>query len=133
MKLAAILILSAFPFLSHADANPPDISLHDCMSKIENQTTAAMNSCVFTATEAWDKELNIVYSKLMLTLNLEGKKILKESQIAWLKHRDLEYKLINSVYALKSGSMYTNMRAMNILTLTKNRTLELKTYLSSSE
>jgi uncharacterized protein YecT (DUF1311 family) len=103
------------------------------MEKSQNQTTAGMNTCVATATAAWDKELNVVYGKLRLVLNTESKKALKESQLAWIKHRDLEYKLIDSIYAPKMGSMYTNMRAMNVLTLTKNRTLELRSLLNGAK
>ena len=109
--------------------HPIEKELNLCLSKNENQTTAGMNNCVSTATAAWDKELNVVYKKLMSSLGAEAKEDLKSSQIAWLKHRDLEFKLINSIYEKKIGTMYTNIKAMNVLVVTKNRTLELSSYL----
>jgi uncharacterized protein YecT (DUF1311 family) len=134
VKLSVAFVLGVLSFSSYAESvNPIEKSLDECLAKSENQTTAGMNTCIGTATVAWDKELNVVYGNLMSALDAEGKKNLKESQIAWLKHRDLEYKLIGSVYATKVGTMYSNIRAMNVLTLTKNRTLELKSYLSSSK
>jgi uncharacterized protein YecT (DUF1311 family) len=130
VKLSMLLILIIFPLTSYArSSHPIEKALDECLAKSENQTTAGMNICIGTATVAWDEELNTLYGKLMSALDIEGKKNLKQSQIAWLKHRDLEYKVIESVYAPKMGSMYTNIRAMNILTLTKNRALELKSYL----
>ena len=130
MKSLIIFVLSILSCSGYAASiDPIEKSLDECLAKNENQTTAGMNNCVGTATIAWDKELIIVYGQLMLTLSIEGKKNLKESQMAWLKHRDLEYKLIDSVYATKMGSMYSNIRAMNVLTLTKNRVLELRSYL----
>ncbi|MDP5138549.1 DUF1311 domain-containing protein [Rheinheimera baltica] len=134
MKLSVAFLLCVLSFSSYAESeNSIEKSLDECLAKRENQTTAGMNTCVGVATVAWDKELNVVYGNLMSALDAEGKNNLKKSQIAWLKHRDLEYKFISSVYATKVGTMYSNIRAMNVLTLTKNRALELKSYLSSSE
>ena len=133
MKFCIIFLLYLLPISSFAQSTHAiDNLLDDCLAKSENQTTAGMNNCVTVASTNWDKELNAIYNKLMLNLDAEGKQNLKNSQIAWLKHRDLEYKLINSVYANKIGTVYSNIRTMNVLTLTKNRTLELNSYVQSA-
>lgn len=130
MKFLAILLLCLLSLPSLADSTKEiDNILDACLAKSENQTTAGITNCTAAAADNWDKELNRVYKKLTAELDAEGKQNLKKSQIEWLKHRDLEYKLIGSVYAHKQGTMYIPVRAMNILTLTKNRALELNSYL----
>jgi uncharacterized protein YecT (DUF1311 family) len=122
------LYLASIPSFAQS-THTVDNSLDECLAKTENQTTAGMTNCTALAADNWDKELNRAYKKLMAGLDAEEKQNLKNSQLEWLKHRDLEYKLIGSVYAHKEGTMYIPVRAMNILTLTKNRALELNSYL----
>lgn len=133
MKFFIIFLLYLASIQTFAQSTQAiDSALDECLAKSENTTTAGMANCTNTATANWDKELNRVYNKLMATLDAHGKQNLKDSQFAWLKHRDLEYKLINSVYANKMGTMYINIRAMDVLVLTKNRTLELNSYLQTA-
>jgi uncharacterized protein YecT (DUF1311 family) len=132
VKISVIFVLCVLSFSSYAESikpiliNPIVKELHECVAKIENETTAGRNNCINAAAAAWDKELNVIYKKLMSSLSSKAKEDLKKSQMAWLKHRDLEFKLINSVYEDKIGTMYTNIKAMNILVITQNRTLELE-------
>ena len=96
-------------------------------------STAGMTDCIFTAAEAWDKELNKNYNKLMAKLDAKGKQTLKAAQLEWIRYRDAEYKLIDAVYFSLEGSMYVPMRAEDRLRVVKKRALELSSYLGLIE
>ena len=84
--------------------------------------------------ELWDRELNIYYKELSGKLDDAGKKVLKQSQIAWLKERDLSFRLnallLNKVYKNKKGAEYSLMRAGDadklMVPLVKQRALYLR-------
>lgn len=92
----------------------------------------------FIGYEIWDRELNIYYKKLYTKLDNHGKKLLKDSQLAWVKERDLSIKLnsflLDKVYT-EPGTMFLLMRAGDadsmITPIIKQRTLVLKTWLQS--
>ena len=62
----------------------------------------------------WDRELNIYYKKIYSKLDKKGKKLLKNSQRAWLKERDMSIKfnsmLLDKNY-IESGTLYLLTRA----------------------
>ena len=131
MKLYLGLFLTLL--MSSASANsvhPIEQALSLCLSQTQNMTTAGMNECTYEATEAWDKELNNVYKQLMNALTKKGKESLKISQRQWLKFRDQEIEYINTMYNREMfiGTMYSTMRASDIMQLTKERTLQLTSY-----
>ncbi|HNY10766.1 MAG TPA: lysozyme inhibitor LprI family protein, partial [Candidatus Wallbacteria bacterium] len=68
------------------------------------------------------------YKLLSGVLDKEGQANLKKSQLEWIKLRDADIKLIDSVYSKKEGTMYVPMVADSIMELTKKRALELKAY-----
>ncbi len=84
--------------------------------------------------ELWDRELNIYYKELSGKLDEAGKNALKQSQIAWLKERDLSFRfnafLLNRAYKDKKGTMYSLMRAGDadklMVPLVRQRALYLK-------
>ncbi len=84
--------------------------------------------------ELWDRELNIYYKELFGKLDDTGKNVLKQSQIAWLKERDLSFRfnsiLLNKRYKDKKGTMYSFMRAADadklMVPLVRQRALYLK-------
>jgi uncharacterized protein YecT (DUF1311 family) len=96
-------------------------------------STAGMTQCIFTAAEAWDRELNKNYNKLLAKLDAKGKQTLKAAQLEWIRYRDAEYKLIDAVYFSLEGSMYVPMRAEDRLRVVKKRALELASYLGLIE
>jgi uncharacterized protein YecT (DUF1311 family) len=88
-----------------------------------------MVECTDKAYAAWDQELNKNYGKLMRALKPSQKEALRLAQIEWIKYRDLDFKLIDSVYDTMQGTMYIPMRIDARMEVVKKRALELKGYL----
>ena len=75
--------------------------------------------------EEWDKELNIVYQKIMKIANTKTKNNLRNAQRAWLKSRD---KKVHDSYYFenpKGGSMGVLFSLNTNVKLLEQRTLEL--------
>ena len=130
-KLLILLLVSCSLFASYVAVAGPDEDLEACLSKQENYSTAGMANCTNEGSVNWDKELNQIYKKLMSKLTPEGKESLKQSQRQWIKFRDNEYQFIADMYDRRefSGTMYIPMRSMDVMQVTKKRTLELIKYL----
>jgi uncharacterized protein YecT (DUF1311 family) len=106
--------------------HPIDNELTMCMDKSKG-ITAEMVKCGDEAYKKWDSELNRYYGLLMKVLGDDAKKKLKESQIAWLKFRDLEFDFIPQ-YFTDPGSYQGPAIAEHKMDIVKARTLELKSY-----
>lgn len=106
---------------------PIDKALEACIDK--NGSTAGMVECTEKAYAAWDKELNKNYGELMRNLKPAQKETLRLAQLEWIKFRDLDFKLIDSVYDTMQGTMYIPMRVDARMEVVKKRALELKGYL----
>jgi uncharacterized protein YecT (DUF1311 family) len=98
----------------------------ECLAK--DQTTAGMVNCFHEACELWDAELNKVYNQLRVQLNPEQKEALKAAQVEWIKYRDLNFAMIESIYGSLEGTMYTPMKIADRADFIKKRTLELESY-----
>ena len=75
--------------------------------------------------EEWDKELNIVYQKIMKIANIKTKNNLRNAQRAWLKSRD---KKVHDSYYFENpegGSMGVLFSLNTNVKLLEQRTLEL--------
>jgi len=55
--------------------------------------------------------------------------ILRAAQLEWLKYRDSEFKLIESIYDTLQGTMYIPMRIAERLEVMKRRALALAGYI----
>ena len=64
-----------------------------------------MVECTDKAYAAWDKELNKNYVELMQTLKPGQKEALRLAELEWIKYRDLDFKLIDSIYDTMQGTM----------------------------
>lgn len=104
-----------------------DKALEECIAR-DNSTTG-MTSCTYEACKLWDAELNRVYNQLRAVLNPDAKKALKAAQLKWLKYRDSEFRLIDSIYSSLEGTMFIPMRAGDRMDIVKNRAMELESYL----
>jgi uncharacterized protein YecT (DUF1311 family) len=133
MKIAFILITLIFliqPFNVSADKNqqhPIDKMEAECLKK--DNSTAWMTTCAGKAYDAWDKELNRIYSALIKDLSPDEKEILKTAQKKWLEYRDNEFKLIDAVYAKLQGTMYITLRVNERTEIVKQRALNLNNYI----
>jgi uncharacterized protein YecT (DUF1311 family) len=108
-----------------------DRRLAECM--VKDDTTAGMTHCLFAAYDMWDGELNRIYQELRGRLQPEGQTALKAAQSEWLQYRDLEFALIDNIYAGFEGTMYTPMRVEDRMNIVKNRVMELKSYIDLME
>lgn len=133
MSITTLFILCAFLQVGFAQEteykHPIDVTFENCLQDENNFTTAGMIGCTQDAYDAWDKELNSVYKKLMMKLPNNEKAALKKAQVEWIKFRDLEFENIDSIYDLFSGTMYIPMRLNEKMDLVKRRTLQLGGYL----
>jgi uncharacterized protein YecT (DUF1311 family) len=127
LAVFSVFLLAAIAIAQEPTQHPIDKALEACIDK--NGSTAGMVVCTDKAYAAWDKELNKSYGELMRTLKPSQKETLRLAQLEWIKYRDLDFKLIDSVYDTKQGTMYIPMRIDARMEVVKKRALELKGYL----
>ena len=125
-KSIFILFLLTINILSFAQ-NKIDADLEKCLSK--DNSTAGQRSCINSARNSWDKELNKSYLSLSQKLTKNGKKELVEAQRSWMKFRDSEFKLIDKYYFdVKKGTIFYVIAENKKLEIVKERALQLKDY-----
>jgi uncharacterized protein YecT (DUF1311 family) len=107
--------------------HPIDAWLEQCTAK--DDSTAGQLTCLGEAFGKWDTELNRVYKALTAKLPEAGRVSLRTAQLAWLKFRDEELKLLDAFYNPLDGSMYRLMKAADRVDLIRKRALELASYL----
>lgn len=127
LLLAILLLLPATAYAQEASVHPIDKALDACTDK--DSSTAGMVRCNDRAYAMWDKELNKNYTELMRKLSPAGKQLLKAAQLEWLRYRDAEFKLVDSIYDGLEGTMYIPMRIYSHLEIVKKRALELSAHL----
>lgn len=121
--LAAGLFLAVSPVHAAGRAHPIDSWLDACTE--QNPSTMGMIQCRLQALEKWDSELNGKYRALMALLDLSKQAELRNAQRAWLEHRDLEIKFLQSVYGSKQGTLFKVILAGEMMELTRKRALAL--------
>jgi uncharacterized protein YecT (DUF1311 family) len=78
-----------------------------------------------------DKKLNLVYKKLLPTMDEDGQKLLRESQRAWVVFRDAEAAL--AADQARGGSMAPMLFAGTLARLSEARAKELESYLAEGD
>ena len=73
----------------------------------------------------WDKELNIVYQKIMKTVNPVTKNKLRNAQRAWIKYRDSEIEKSYYTNNPNGGSMGILFSLNTAAKLTEERAVQL--------
>lgn len=94
----------------------------DCMDNAK--TTVDMQNCNDLDYKAADNELNRVYKQLRAYLDNEGKEKLKKAELAWIKYRDENCAFHADRY--RGGSFQSVQHGLCLITMTKERTNELK-------
>src|SRR3979409_122907 len=125
--LISILFLASLSTAQEQPQHPIDKALEACIDK--NGSTAGMVECTDKAYAAWDKDLNKNYVELVRALKPPQKEALRLAQLEWIKYRDLDFKLIDSLYDTMQGTMYIPMRIDARMEVVKKRALELKGFL----
>lgn len=125
-KSISILFLFLMNVFSLAQSKS-DQDLEKCLS--QRNSTAGQVSCVSSARDSWDKELNKTYISLSQKLSKTGKKELVEAQRNWILFRDSEFKLIDKYYLdIKKGTLFYVIAENKKLEIVKERALQLKDY-----
>ena len=127
LALVSVLLLGTVSIAQEQTRHPIDKALEACIDK--NGSTAGMVECTDKAYAAWDKELNKNYSELMRTLKPKQKEALRLAELEWIKYRDLDFRLIASIYDTMDGTMYIPMRIDAHMEVIKKRALQLKGFL----
>jgi len=127
LALVSVLLLGTVSIAQEQTQHPIDKALEACIDK--NGSTAGMVECTDKAYAAWDKELNKNYSELMRTLKPKQKEALRLAELEWIKYRDLDFRLIASIYDTMDGTMYIPMRIDAHMEVIKKRALQLKGFL----
>jgi uncharacterized protein YecT (DUF1311 family) len=125
--LLFILLLATISVAQEQAQHPIDKALEACIDK--NGSTAGMVECTDKAYAAWDKELNKNYVELMRILKAGQKETLRLAELEWIKYRNLDFRLIDSVYDTMQGTMYIPMRIDARMEVIKKRALQLKGFL----
>jgi uncharacterized protein YecT (DUF1311 family) len=110
-------------------SHPIEQLLAACIEK--DQTTLGMVACRQKALEAWDKELNRLYTRLSGLLNAEQKQEFKEAQRNWMTYRDSQIKAMAGLYAAKSGSINKLIAAEKYKDITRHQAELLNELLAS--
>lgn len=91
------------------------------------QTQSEMSLSAGEAAKAADQELNVVYKQVMEALSDTQKELLKQSQLAWIKYRDLCAKSEGALY--EGGSIQPMIEARCVAAVTKEKTERLRAML----
>lgn len=93
-----------------------------------NYGTSSMELVEAKYIKLWDKELNVIYQKLLLRLNDEEKELLIEAQVGWLQYHEKEQDFVNIALKKDAGSFFRVQKANAYRLRLRDRTLELMEY-----
>lgn len=116
----ALPVWGAAPDKSHS----LDQEIEVCKQK--NSSTVGMQDCYRAYTQRWDQLLNTYYQSLGGDKNAP----LRNSQVAWLKYRDAEFRRIEAKYQaiykkMGGGTLYSLMAGSEKLQVVRQRVLLL--------
>lgn len=127
MKKAIVILFFLINSILSFAQNKIDADLEKCLSK--DNSTAGQRSCINSARNSWDKELNKSFLSLSQKLSKNGKKELVEAQRNWILFRDSEFKLIDKYYFdVKKGTIFYVIAENKKLEIIKVRAIQIKDY-----
>ena len=91
--------------------------------KLDSGVTADMHEGIAELSEAWENELNTIYSLLMEKLPKKDKIKLENEQKKWLKNRDIKAKKVAK--EAEGGTMEPLLFTSSIEELNEERAIEL--------
>ena len=121
---ALALLIAGIPLHAGEEKNPIDQRMEAAMEK--DSSTAGMVQAVSKAGKEWDKEMNDLYQDLKKSMKPDEWADLVAAQTAWIAYRDAQTKSIVETYGHMDGTMYIPMSASDVMELTKDRALFLK-------
>jgi uncharacterized protein YecT (DUF1311 family) len=98
----------------------------------KNVTTADQTASATKSAEQWDQEMAQTLQALnkALAKNPSALSALAKSQEAWVVTKNEDFRLIDAIYAKKTGTMYGPMRISDRTEIVKSRAQNLKSLLS---
>src|SRR6266496_4676733 len=125
MDSKQILLITAFIFsnsflFAQKKEDKIEIELSKCLKSEEGSTTVGMCNCIYEALDKWDKKLNVIYKKLLATVDSTAKQKLIDAQRQWLKFKENEINLIDATYGNQDGTMWLIVRAEKVMAITKD-------------
>ena len=124
LLLIALLALAMPLRADDEKKHPIDQAMDAAMER--DSSTAGMVNAVSKANKDWDKEMNALYQDLKKTMKPEEWTALVAAQKAWIVYRDAQTKSIVETYGHMEGTMYIPMSASEVMEITKDRALFLK-------
>jgi uncharacterized protein YecT (DUF1311 family) len=110
------------------EANPLDRDYNRDMRNPANHTTYGMADVNNKYIKLWDRELNVIYQKLLLKLNDEEKELLIDSQVGWLQHHEKELDFVGKALKKEAGSYFIVQVSSAYRLRLRDRTLQLMEY-----
>ena len=124
------MIIALLLAAAAVDAAPDDPIENACYEA--DQSQQGMNRCAGDAYERADKALNAQWRQVLAQYDDPGaKKLLLESQRAWLKYRDAQCEA--AAYDNRGGSIWPLINSGCLASLTRQRTQELKELIDGVE
>lgn len=111
------------------DSYPIDIEERKCI-KNAGGSNIAMGNCVYTAMDAWYKEIEKNLKILKEIMTPEQYKRLEASQKNWENYVKSEFELDDNVIFYKTGTVYYPINAASKHTVVKDRAIVLESYIS---
>ena len=127
--LPVFLSFAVFAFGQITDEHPIDAEMNKCLQTAK--ATMPRAKCYSTASESWQKSVEIDYRELHSQTKPEVKKILEDEQAAWEKYRAAREKFVMAIYGNRKGSGYIATRIIELMKPFKERALELENRFSS--
>jgi uncharacterized protein YecT (DUF1311 family) len=123
----AILTSLSLALFAQEEKNPIDLEMDAAME--QDGSTAGMVEAITAAQEKWEAKLNSAYKVLKQKMPSEEFAALQQAQRAWIAFRDKQIESYSITYGLMDGTMWTPIHAGAVMSITKERALELENYL----
>ncbi|MBD2781053.1 DUF1311 domain-containing protein [Xenorhabdus sp. 42] len=118
-----ILVIILLIFSTRVFSYEIDDRLDKCLGN--DYTTLGMAACYAKAAGEWDNELNKEYQLILSSLDDNGKKPFKASQLAWVKYRDNYFEFLKNGYP-GSGTMWRVFSAEERMNVVKQKVVSLQ-------
>ena len=135
VSFIAITLFSITP-CEAKPVHPILLKAKKCLKNPNASTTRDVVECHMEAAKDWDKEVNVMYKKLMAMqgdMTPEAKAALKKSQQAWMTFRDQEFNFFGTYYYYIEGTVWQIVAAQMKADFVKDRVEELYRILNSTD
>jgi len=144
MKTGAVIIDpdtgKFLPIISGLKQHPIDTIIRRCIETEGPRTGMDIPQCYEKGYALWDAEMNVWYSRLMAPkdgslfskngslLDDAGKHLLQQSQVQWMHFRDMQLKVITTIYGRIDGAVWAQVALRKKMELPKQQALQLISY-----